>query len=101
MISLPPSSLGPKPTKKQLALLTKMASRGATVRVWSGISLGSGGAYIDWHAKDEIKSENVSRGDVGKFYDWGWLTLTESSFKGQNYVVSERGRKVVAKGETR
>jgi hypothetical protein len=100
-IDLPPDSLGPKPTKKQMELLKKMATPGATVRTWTGVTMGSGGAYIDYHATEETKHENVNSGMVGKFYDWGWLEHTDGDFRGHNYVVSERARKVIQLGVTR
>jgi hypothetical protein len=100
-IDLPPDSLGPKPTKKQMELLVKMATPGATVRTWRGVTLDSGGAYIDYHVPDETKHEDCNQGTVGKFYDWGWLEHTSGDFRGHNYVVSDRARKVIALGKTR
>lgn len=101
MLSLPANSLGPKPTKKQLALLTKMATPEATVHVWQGVRLDGGGAYIDFHVKDKVVHETISRGDVSKFHDWGWLELQSASFKGQDFIVTDRARKVIEKGVTR
>ncbi len=42
-IDLPADSLGPKPTKKQMELLKRMAVPEAIVRTWTGVTLGSGG----------------------------------------------------------
>jgi hypothetical protein len=100
-INLPPDSLGPKPTKKQMELLKRMATPGATVHTWTGTSVGSGGAYIDYHAKGEVKHENVNTGQVSKFYDWGWLEHVDGDFRGQNYRASDRARKVIQLGVTR
>jgi hypothetical protein len=100
-IDLPAGSLGPKPTKKQMELLKKMATPDATVHVWSGIGLNSGGAYIDFHVKDKVVHDTISRGDVGKFYDWGWLNHDHGDFRSQDYSVTDRARKVIEKGETR
>ena len=100
-IDLPPDSLGPKPTKKQMETLKKMATPGATVRTWTGVSMDSGGAYIDYHAKDETKHENVNSGMVYKFADWGWLEHTDGDVRGHNYVATDRARKVIALGKTR
>ena len=36
VVDLPADSLGPKPTKKQMELLKRMAAPGATVRMWVG-----------------------------------------------------------------
>jgi hypothetical protein len=100
-IDLPPDSLGPKPTKKQMELLKKMATPGATVRTWSGVRMDSGGAYIDYHTEGAVNHEKVNQGDVGKFYDWGWLEHIDGDFRGQNYSVSDRARKVIQLGATR
>lgn len=100
-LDLPPDSLGPKPTKKQMELLKKLASPGATVHVWSGIGLGSGGAYIDYHVEGKTDHETISRGDVSKFHDWGWLTHVSGTYKGHDYTASERALKVIEKGVTR
>jgi hypothetical protein len=56
---------------------------------------------IDFHTPGKVTHEKISRGDVGKFYDYGWLEHIDGDFRGQNYAISERGRKVVAKGITR
>jgi|SRR5271155_976482 len=100
-INLPPDSLGPKPTKKQMELLRKVAAPGATVHVWSGVTLGSGGAYIDYHTPGKVNHEKVNRGDVDKFYDWGWLEHVSGDFKSHNYSATERARKVIQLGVTR
>ena len=101
-IDLPPDSLGPKPTVQQLELLTKMATSGATVRTWTGVRMDSGGAYIDYHVPNETKHEKFRENYVSKFVDWGWLESTkDGDWRGHNYVVSDRGRKVIEKGETR
>lgn len=97
-LDLPPDSLGPKPTKKQMELLKRMATPGATVHSFEGVRLNSGGAYIRF---GESKSETISKNDLHKFYDWGWLTLQRSGFPGNDYIVSDRGHKVIEKGETR
>jgi hypothetical protein len=100
-IDLPPDSLGPVPTKKQMETLKKMATPGATVRTWTGVSMDSGGAYIDYHVKDATKHEKVNQGDVSKFHDYGWLEHVDGDFRGHNYVVSERASKVIELGKTR
>ena len=100
-IDLPPDSLGPKPTKKQMETLKKMATPGCTVRTWRGVTLDSGGAYIDYHTPGETNHEKVNEGMVSKFADWGWLEHTDGDFRGHNYKISERGAKVIAKGVTR
>jgi hypothetical protein len=100
-LDLPPDSLGPTPTKKQMELLRRMATPGATIRTWTGVRMDSGGAYIDYHAKDEHKTEKVNQGTVSNFHDWGWLEHIDGDFRGQNYRVSERGIKVIEKGKTR
>jgi len=99
-VDLPADSLGPKPTKKQMELLTRMATPGATVRTWTGIR-SNGGAYIDYHVEGETKHETINQGMVNKFYDWGWLEHTSGDFRGHNYVVTERARKVIQLGVTR
>jgi hypothetical protein len=100
-IDLPADSLGPKPTKKQLELLTKMATKDATVHTWTGVRMDSGGAYIDYHVPDEVTHEKFRESNVSKFVDWGWLDSIGGDWRGHNYVVSDRGRKVIEKGETR
>jgi len=55
-----------------MELLRRMAAPGATVHTWTGIR-SAGGAYIDYHAKGEHKTEKVNQGTVSKFCDWGWL----------------------------
>ena len=100
-IDLPPDSLGPKPTKKQMETLQKMATPKATVRTWTGVRMDSGGAYINYHTPGQTNHENVNEGTVGKFYDWGWLEHTSGDFRGHDYVVTDRGRKVIEKGVTR
>lgn len=100
-IDLPPDSLGPKPTKKQMETLKKMATPGCTVRTWSGVSLDSHGAYIDYHTKGQTNHEKVNQGDVHKFSDYGWLEHIDGDFRGHNYIVTDRARKVIALGKTR
>lgn len=101
IIDLPPDSLGPKPTVKQMELLKKLATPGATCKSWTGASVGSGGAYIDYHATDEVKHENMNDGTLGKFYDWGWLDRVEGDWRGTEYKLSERALKVIQLGVTR
>lgn len=103
VLNLPPDSLGPKPTKKQMELLRKIAASGVIVHVWSGIR-SNGGAYLkseDQKLNEALRTEKINQGDVNKFYDWGWLDVLSSDFKGQDYRVSERALKVIEKGETR
>lgn len=100
-IDLPPDSLGPKPTQKQMELLRKMAAPGATVRTWIGVSLNSGGAYIDYHTPGKTDHETINSGMVSKFCDWGWLDGIDGDFRGHNYRVSDRGLKVIQVGATR
>lgn len=101
-LDLPPDSLGPKPTKKQMELLKKLATPGATCKTWMGTSPGSGGAYIDYHATgDEVKHENMNAGTLHKFADWGWIVRTGGDWRGGEYTVTERGRKRIELGETR
>lgn len=99
MIDLPPNSLGPVPTKKQMELLVRMAAPGVTVHTWTGVRMDSGGAYIS--TPDKTTHENVNSGMVSKFQDWGWLEHVNGDFRGHNYRVSDRGQKVIAKGKTR
>lgn len=99
MIDLPPDSLGPVPTQKQMELLKRMATPGATVRTWTGIR--SSGAYIDYHVEGECKHESFRQSDVQKFHDWGWLQHDSGDSRGHNYFVTDRARKVIEKGETR
>jgi len=101
MIDLPPDSLGPKPTQTQMDVLMVMAEPGATVHTWTGCSLGSGGAYIDFHVEYQHKTRACRLDIVEKFVDWGWLQSTKSDFKGCDYTVTDRGRKVIEKGEVR
>lgn len=100
MIELPPDSLGPVPTKKQMETLVKMATANATVRTWSGIR-SNGGAYIDYHAPNKHVTEKVNQGTVEKFYDYGWLEHIDGDFRGHNYRVSERALKVIKLGKVR
>jgi len=100
-IDLPPDSLGPKPTKTQMELLKRMSTPNATIHTWTGVTLGSGGAYIDFHLPGKVNHETVSRGDVDKFYDWGWLESIGGDFKGHNYRTSERALKVIQLGVIR
>ena len=97
-LNLPPDSLGPKPTKKQMELLRKIAAPGVTVHVWAGVR-SDGGAYLKTEGKSE--TEKFNQGDVNKFYDWGWLEHIGGDFRGHDYRVSERALKVIEKGETR
>lgn len=102
-IDLPPGSLGPKPTKKQMELLRKMSAPGAVVHTWEGIR-SPGGAYIRYDAPGKVETEKVSRGDVGRFHDWGWLECVDPhpfSYKGHDFRLTERALKVIQKGETR
>lgn len=98
MIDLPPDSLGPKPTKKQMELLKKMATPGATIHRWSGTSFTSQGAYIKYEG---TTSEDFNRSTLEKYVSWGWLDCIQSDFRGSVYQVSERGKKVIDKGVTR
>jgi hypothetical protein len=98
-IDLPSDSLGPTPTKKQMELLRKMAAPGMVVRTWTGVRMDSGGAYIS--LPDTSNHETVNSGMVSKFHDWGWIEHIDGDFRGHNYRVSERGRKVIEKGKTR
>lgn len=100
MIDLPPDSLGPKPTKKQMELLKKMSAPGATVHRWSGTSFTSEGAYIKYNEVN-IKSEDFNKSTLEKYVSWGWLDCIKSDFRGSVYQVSERGKKVIDKGVTR
>jgi hypothetical protein len=97
-IDLPADSLGPKPTKKQMETLTLLAKDGVVVHEWSGVRL-------DWHANiydGDNKSETLNLNTLHKFVDWGWLEKTgEEDWKSRNYKVSDRGRKVIEKGEIR
>jgi hypothetical protein len=99
-IDLPPNSLGPTPTKKQMELLRKMAAPGAVVHIWHGIR-SNGGAYIKFDVPGKHETEKVNQGDVHKFCDWGWLESIGGDYNGHNYRVSDRGRKVIEKGVTR
>jgi hypothetical protein len=38
---------------------------------------------------------------LGKFYDWGWLERTGGDWRGSEYIVTDRGRKVIELGVTR
>lgn len=100
-LNLPADSLGPKPTVKQMEVLQKMATPNATVRTWTGVRMDSHGAYIDYHTPGQTNHEKVNEGTIGKFYVWGWLEHVSGDFRGHDYVVTERGRKVIAKGITR
>lgn len=99
-IDLPADSLGPKPTKKQMELLRKIATPGAVVHTWDGIR-SDGGAYIKYDTPGKVTTEKIKKSDVHKFHDWGWLESNGGDFKGHNYLVSERARKVIEKGATR
>ena len=98
-IDLPPDSLGPTPTKKQMELLRKMAAPGITVHTWEGVRF-HGGAYIK-HDTPEHSTENIKKSDVHKFYDWGWLESVGGDYKGHDYKLTEKARKVIEKGKTR
>jgi hypothetical protein len=98
-IELPKGSLGPVPTKKQMELLRKMAAPDVIVHTWSGVRMDSGGAYIT--LPDTSNHENVNSGLVSKFHDWGWIEHIDGDFRGHNYRVSDRGRKVIERGKTR
>jgi len=100
-MDLPPDSLGPKPTKKQMEVLKKLAAPGATCKTWLGTSPGSGGAYIDYHTEGEVKHENMNEGTLGKFHDWGWLQRVGGDWRGSEYKLSERALKVIELGVTR
>lgn len=96
-IDLPPDSLGPKPTKKQLETLTLLAKDGVTVHEWSGVR-------IDWHAnvRDGDKFEKFNLNTLHKFVDWGWVEKTgDDDWKSRDWKLSDRGRMVIDKGETR
>jgi len=97
-IDLPPDSLGPKPTKKQLESLTLLSKDGVVIHEWSGVRL-------DWHATiydGDNRSETFNTKTMHKFIDWGWLEqVGETTWKSRDYAVSDRGRKVIAKGEFR
>lgn len=100
-IDLPPGSLGPKPTEKQMELLRKMSTPGAVVHTWEGIR-SPGGAYIRYEGKTE--TEKINQGVVHKFHDYGWLECVDPhpySYKGHDYRLTERALKVIQKGETR
>jgi hypothetical protein len=98
VLDLPPDSLGPKPTKKQFELLTMLSKDGVIVHQWSG-------CRMDWHAYVEDgddKSQNFNLKTLHKFVDYGWLEQTgQDDWKGHDWKLSDRGRKVVEKGETR
>jgi|SRR5271154_4395015 len=96
-IDLPPDSLGPKPTKKQLESLTLLSKEGVLVHEWSGVR-------IDWHAniRDGETFEKFNIKTLHKFVDWGWLEKAdEETWKSRDWKLSDRGRKVIAKGEFR
>ena len=97
-LDLPPDSLGPKPTKKQMALLQKMAADGAVVHTYEGTRLGTGGAYIK---VNDTPGESIKKSDVHKFWDYGWLEIIKHGFPGTEYKVTERARKRIQLGETR
>ena len=102
-LNLPPDSLGPTPTAKQMELLRKMAAPGIIVHVWSGIR-SNGGAYLkneNQSMSEALRTEKINQGDVNKFYDYGWLDVLDGDFRGHDYRVSDRARKVIEKGETR
>jgi hypothetical protein len=99
-INLHADSLGPKPTKKQMELLKRMATPGTVVRTYVGIR-SSGGAYIKFDVPGKHVTETVNQGQVTNFYDWGWLEHIDGDYNGQNYRVSDRGRKVIEKGVIR
>jgi hypothetical protein len=99
-LDLPPDSLGPVPTKKQMELLKRLAMPGVTAHTWSGTRIDSGGAYLRVDKKSG-RTENIKRSDLDKFYDWGWLDHVGGDFRGQDYVASERALKVIKLGKTR
>jgi hypothetical protein len=100
MIPLPPDSLGPKPTKKQLDLLTEMVKPGVTVHRWHGTRPDSEGAYLRY-SNGEGQSPthvNCNVGTVEKYISWGWLAAIELDWRGNTYAATDRARKVVEKG---
>jgi hypothetical protein len=98
MLDLPPDSLGPKPTKKQMALLQNCAKEGAIIHTYEGVSLNSGGAYIK---HTDGSHDKITKSDVWKFLEWGWLQRVKHGFPGSEYIATDRARAVIKKGETR
>ena len=98
-LNLPPDSLGPKPTVKQMELLKKMATPGAKIHTYTGIR-SAGGAYIKY-SDDPHVTEKVNQGTVRNFHDWGWLKLIKNDFRGADYEITDRAMKRIELGETR
>jgi hypothetical protein len=98
--------MGPKPTKLQLEMLTRLAQPGVCVHEWSQIR-GSLRASIVIPSTDPNKSDRheTLRHDVlEKFHRWGWLKAVGDhsySWQSHNFVITDEGREVVAKGEVR
>lgn len=98
--------MGPKPTKLQLDTLKRLAEPGVCIHEWSAIR-GPMRASIVTPSGDPKKSDRheTLRHDVlSKFHTWGWVgevNAHQFSWKSHNFVITDEGREVIAKGEVR
>lgn len=98
--------MGPKPTQLQLDTLKRLAEAGVCVHEWSEIR-GPMRASIVTPSGDSKKSprhETLRHDVLSKFHTWGWLKEVDAheyTWKSHNYVITDEGRQVIAKGEVR
>jgi len=93
-----PGSLGPKPTVKQMEYLRILAD-GYELRYSTGIRFNGYAHYVKpGNPRDSIKARTDTH---LKFEAWGWIEQVRGDCNGTDYRITENGRKVVEKGETR
>lgn len=97
-------SLGPKPTAQQMALLKKLAASGVSIHWASGIR-GPASAWLVSSQPSTGKLRERMRTDtLDKFRGWGWVTAVGDpayAWRSNEYVLAEKGFKVIQIGATR
>jgi hypothetical protein len=95
-------SLGPKPTAKQMETLRKLCGEGMRVSWMMGIRCPDSAWLI--HEGDMRTRETFRTDTLYKFRTWGWIIAIGDpayAWRGNTYVITEKGRKVVELGVVR
>jgi hypothetical protein len=95
-------SLGPKPTAQQMALLKKLSASGVSIHWASGIR-GPASAWLVSQGTGKLR-ERMRTDTLEKFRGWGWVKAMGDpayAWRSNEYVLAEKGLKVIQIGATR